>query len=640
MRSAGIAVLAACAACTPAVPGVPIAPAPHRAILASFDALNEQRLRTTLPDSATPAFHRLFAGGSCAEYARPAWPSKTAPSHASIWTGVYGDSNGVTVNSVPVLPRNAHRITERISGYSPEALRAEPIWITAALAGRRVVAHHATQSPEAPGYPLADARAPAPTAAHARAARALALPTLAVVHGYGQPVEPDRVLTQDSVRVHQAHGWRNLERLRSGRPPLEIAWVVAGDSVFGLFTGDSAYRQLWVATARDAGRAVPVLSASADRTPPGGRELARFYSAPIPIPARGAVLHLRVRLFELSSDGQRFLLFMPALVAVAANSSEVAASYEAAVAGWTGNGAGALLDQGAFGRTVQLGGSGEAEWRYLETIENLTQAFIRGSDWAWHDRHADLLVDYLPVIDEADHRWLGYVDPSVPDVPASVRQAAQQFRIRAWRLADLRLGRLMALTDETPDARLLATGDHGMRPTWRVFRPNAALKDAGLLAVDSSGEVDAAHTQAIAPDGQFVMLNRVSWRDGLVTPDEEHRVLDRIGAALLAVRGPDGQPVVTRIWRVTAHDSLGRGGPSGGDIYYEVAPGYALSGSAAGPAAGPNRIGADHGYPSVSPDMRTVLCGWGPGVAPGRTGPARTSDAHDMVLRWLGVPVR
>jgi hypothetical protein len=325
---------------------------------------------------------------------------------------------------------------------------------------------------------------------------------------------------------------------------------------------------------------------------------------------------------------------------VAANFPETASAYEAAVQGWTGNGAQDLLDDGAFGPTVQHGGSGEAEWRYLETIENLTRAFIRGSDWAWHDRHAELLVDYLPVIDEADHRWLGYVDPSVPNVPDSVRQAAQQFRIRAWRLADLRLGRLMALTDETPDARLLVTGDHGMRPTWRVFRPNAALRDAGLLAVDSSGEVDAAHTQAIAPDGQFVMLNRGSWRDGMVTPDEERGVLDRIEAALRAVRGPDGQPVVTRIWRVTAHDSLGRGGPSGGDIYYEVAPGYALSGSAAGPAAGPNRIGADHGYPSVSPDMRTVLCRWGPGVTPDRTGPARTIDAHDMVLGWLGLPVR
>jgi hypothetical protein len=325
------------------------------------------------------------------------------------------------------------------------------------------------------------------------------------------------------------------------------------------------------------------------------------------------------------------------LVAVAANSPEAASAYEAAVQGWTGNGAQDLLDDGAFGLTVQHGGSGEAEWRYLETMENVTRAFMQGSDWAWRAKRADLLVDYLPIIDEADHRWLGYVDPSVPGVAAPVRRAAQQFRIRAWRLADLRLARLMDLVEQSGGARLYVTGDHGMRPTWRVFRPNAVLRDAGLLSADSSGQVDAAHTEAIAPDGLFVMLNRVAWKDGTVRSGDEPAVLDRIEAALKAVRGPDGAPVVTRVWRVTSPDSLGRGGPLGGDVYFEVAAGYALSGSAVGPAAADARIGADHGYPSISPDMYTVLCNWGPAVEPGRTGAARTTDARGLVLRWLGV---
>lgn len=635
MRRVALAALAVCAACASAAPGPAPAPSGHRAILASFDALNEQRLRTTLPDSATPAFHELFAGGSCAEYARPAWPSKTSPSHASIWTGVYGDSNGVVVNSEPVLPRSSHRITERISGYSPAVLRAEPIWITAALAGRRVVAHHATQSPEAPGYPQADASAPVPLTARTRASAALALPSLAVVHGYGLSIEPDRVLTQDSVTPHQAVGWRHLPP--SGVPPLEIAWVVAGDSLFGVLTGDSVYRELRVASVRDAANAVPVMAVPADRTSPGGRELARFFSAPLPVVVQGAIRHLRFRLFALSPDGRRFLLFTPALVAVAANSPEAASAYEAAVQGWTGNGAQDLLDDGAFGLTVQHGGSGEAEWRYLETMENVTRAFMQGSDWAWRAKRADLLVDYLPIIDEADHRWLGYVDPSVPGVAVPVRQAAQQFRLRAWRLADLRLARLMDLVERSGGARLYVTGDHGMRPTWRVFRPNAVLRDAGLLSADSGGQVDAARTEAIAPDGLFVMLNRVAWKDGTVRPGDEPAVLDRIEAALKAVRGPDGAPVVTRVWRVSGPDSLGRGGPLGGDVYFEVAAGYALSGSAVGPVAADARIGADHGYPSISPDMVTVLCSWGPAVEPGRTGVARTTDARGLVLRWLGV---
>lgn len=637
MRAVVLLALAAAISCAPA-PGAPPAPAAHRAILASFDALNEQRLRSSLPGSATPAFHRLFAGGSCALYARGAWPSKTSASHASIWTGVYGDSNGITVNTEPVLPRDSHRITDRVSGYLPSPLRAEPIWITAALAGRRVVALHATQSPGAPGYPVVDASSPQPVVARARAAQALALSRLDVLNGYGASVEPDRILTQDSMAPHPARGWTRLPPSRL--PPLEIGWTVAGDSVFGLLTGDSGYHEIRVALTRDGAAAVSAVAAPADRTSPVGRALARYFSAPLALQVDGRVLHLRVRLFELSPDGRRFMLFMPAVTAVAANRTEVAAAYEAAVTGWNGNGAQTLMDHDRFGPAVQDGGSGEAEWRYLETMENVTRGFIGGSEWGWHTRRAELLVAYFPLIDEADHRWLGYTDPAVPGVPAAVRDAAEQFRIRAWQLADLRLAGLMKLAGESSNDRLYVTGDHGMRPTWRMFRPNAALRDAGLLVLDSAGAVDPTRTVAVAPDGQFVMLNRVAWRDGIVAPDDEHSALDRIVAALQAVRGPDHAPVVTQIWRVTGHDSLGRGGPVGGDIYYEVAPGYALSGSVAGPAAGPARIGADHGYPSTDAGMHTVLCGWGPGEPAVRRGPARTTDARGLVLDWLGAGPR
>ena len=89
---------------------------------------------------------------------------------------------------------------------------------------------------------------------------------------------------------------------------------------------------------------------------------------------------------------------------------------------------------------------------------------------------------------------------------------------------------------------------------------------------------------------------------------------------------------MTRVWRVTEPDSLGRGGPVGGELYYETAPGYFWSRGLDGPAAGPGRVGADHGYPSISPDMYTVLCAWGPTVPAARVGPGRTVDA----VKWTG----
>jgi hypothetical protein len=628
--------LLALAACRTAPTSSP-APQAHRAILASFDAMNERRMLETVPDSAVPHFRRLFAEGACADRTLPAWPSKTAASHASLWTGVYGDSNGITANWVPLLPSELHRITDGISGYRATQLRAEPIWITAALAGRRVVAHQTTQSPEAPGYPVADTGAPEATVARERAARALALPTLTVINGYDEHLLPDRVLTADSIRPGRPAAWTHLERLSSRLPPREIAFQVGEDSLFGLFLGDSVYSRLAIATTRDGAEAVVVPAAPADRSSPVNRPLARYYSPGIPVRVQGHAVRVRVRLFDLGADGSRFLLFMPALSALHTNQEPLRAAYDAATDGWVGNGPGTLYDHGAFGPTLANGGSGEAEWRYLDGVENMTRSFIAGSNWAWTARHADLQADYYPGIDEADHRWLGFASPVTPGVNPRVREGIQPFRARAWQLADLRLAALMELVAHDTHSRLWVVGDHGMRPLWRVFHPNAALRAAGLLAVGDSGRVDATRTRAVAVDGLFVMLNRTRWRDGTVTPDEAGAVLDSVEQVLRSVRGLDGEPVVTRIWRVTPGDSLGRGGPAGGDLYFGVALGYDLDGRNTGSVVEAATVHGNHGFPSIDPDMATVLCGWGEGVVAGRQGVRRTIDARGDVLDWLGV---
>ena len=627
---------AALTACHTTAPPRPV-PLAHRALLASFDAMNERRMLETVPAWATPHFRQLFATGSCADRALPAWPSKTAASHASLWTGVYGDSNGIIANRVPVLPSQAHRITESATGFRATQLRAEPIWITAALAGRRVVAHQTTQSPEAPGYPPADVSGPGASDARARAERALALPTLAAINGYDEHLLPDRALTADSVRPHPMGPWVKVEALGSRLPPREIAWQVGEDSLFGLFLGDSTYNRLAVAPARDGSRAMVVPVMPADRSSPVDRPLARYYSRGIPVHVRGHVVRVRVRLFELSPDASQFLIFMPALSALHANHADLREAYDSVTDGWVGNGPGELYDHGMLGPRLVDGGSGEAEWRYLDALENVTRAFMAGSAWSWTARHAELQADYYPGIDEADHRWLGFASEGVPGVSAELRRAVEPIRARAWQLADLRLGALMALVARDATARLWLAGDHGMRPLWRVFHPNVALREAGLLAVDDSGRVDAGRTRALAWDGLFIMLNRTRWRDGIVTPEQAAAVLDSVEHVLRTVRGPDGRPVVTQVWRVGPGDSLGRGGPAGGDLYFGVAPGYDLDARISGPVIGPSSIHGNHGFPSTDPDMATVLCAWGTGVHAGRTGIRRTIDVRRAVLGWLGV---
>jgi hypothetical protein len=632
--------LAGCGAPSASAPPNGAAPdaGSRRAILVSFDALNERRALETVPPEAIPAFRTLFEQGSCAEYALPAWPSKTSASHAAIWTGAFGDVNGVAANWQPKLPRDRHRITDLGSGYSSSALRAEPIWITAALAGRRVVGHHPTQAPGAPGYPpVRGERSPADAIARAAAVSALADPRLLVLNGYNSDFAPDLALTAEDGVPQPATGWRNLSRLEPTVPPRAIAWAVGADSVFAVFYGRDRYTHVLVAPARDAAHGVVVAAAEVEQTDPRGRDLARHFSDPLVLATAAGRAYVRVRLFSLEPDGSDFLLFQPAIQIVEGNHPADAAAYAAAIGGWTGNGAQNLLWRGDLGTVIREGGDGTAELRYLETLEYTTRQFMRGSEWAWA-RGAELQLDYFPLIDETDHVWYGDVVPSSPAYRAESAALTQRMRARAWSLADLRLAALQRMVAADANAALFVTGDHGMRPTWRTFRPNVALAAAGLLAVDDSGRVDAARTRAVAPDGLYIMVNTTEWLDGMVPPDSAAAVLATADSAIRAVRGPDGEPVVTETWIVTVDDPLGRGGPVGGGLYFETAPGYDWSGAPVGDAAGEGRVGGQHGFPATSPDMYTVLCASSSAFPAERLPPARVTDAAASVAAWLGIP--
>ncbi|HEU4828190.1 MAG TPA: alkaline phosphatase family protein [Gemmatimonadales bacterium] len=638
-RAAVLALLAAACSTAP-VAHAPVPGTPHRrAILVSFDALNERRALETLPPGAIPAFRALFAEGACTEYAVPAWPSKTAASHASLWTGAYGDVNGISANWQPMLPRDRHAITEGASGYRSDALRAEPIWVTAALAGRRVVAHHPTQAPGVPGYAPENSREgdPGRAEAGAAAAHALAGPHATVFNGYNRLHGPDLAITERTAPPRPAIGWRNLERLGAMIPPKEIAWSVGGDSVFALIYGRGTYRSVLLSPTRDASNGVVASLAPVERGSARAHPLARHFSAALPLDVAAGRIHLRIRVFELTPDASRFLIFQPAPSVVESNRDAEAIAYADAIGGWVGNGAQDLLVDGGLGTTLLNGGDGTAELRYLESLELVTRQFMLGSEWSWA-RHPDLMLDYFPVADEVDHMWYGLVSRESPAYRAPLAGAIQAMRVRAWELVDLRLEGLQRLVATDSSAALFVSGDHGMRATWRIFRPNVALAAAGLLVTDDSGRVIASRTKAYAPDGLYVTVNTTEWLDGTVRPGEVGIVVARADSALRAVVGVDGAPVVIRTWHVRGADSLGRGGPVGGHLYFETAPGYVWSRGASGPAAEPGRSGADHGFPSISADMFTVFCAAGPAIRSRRLPAARTIDVAPTVSRWLGMP--
>ncbi|CAN5647551.1 hypothetical protein BH23GEM11_BH23GEM11_06360 [soil metagenome] len=653
----------ACAAGDPeAPPARP--PSADRAILVSIDALSERILRETLTTEEAPALYRVFDQGMCAEHAVSHFPSVTAASHAVLWTGAWGNVHGVTSNTMPLLPRDQHTVLETTNGFHYSTLSAEPLWITAGKAGVPVAGHHVTQAPGVPGYaPIDGSRTPEQEARRAESARILALPNVNVMNGYNRIVERQRVVTGADVEwlEPQAAGWSGLETLEHAGSAfplrafrLELAeggplhgLVIAGDPTAPREAGESGEsgessrypRVLLSLDAKVAGavtaRAAPLESESLDE----GRELARRFSGALEVPVEGGRLYVQVRLFEVAADGRDFVLYQPPLHVVEGNRDDLMLAYDRGIGGWTGNSGFFAYRTGALGPKLTDGGDGTAEARYLETAEHLLRQFNLGSEWLWRTHEPRLLMDYFPLSDAIDHELLGYMDPDGPGFSAGQAAAVRDFRARVWRLVDRRVAHLEQMANEA-GAALFVTGDHGMRASWNLFLPNLALLEAGLLFLDDEGSIDLSRTQAVSPNGYWITVNRTAYREGIVPPEEEARVVAAVRQALEGVRGADGGRVVTRTLTPETDPEFGIGGPTGGDVYWGTALGYRASSSIQG-SGGPVRettLTAGHGFAPDEPDMYTVFCALGGGFQAGRIPSVPTTVVAPTVAEWAGIP--
>jgi len=595
----------------------------RRAIFVSFDAMNQDRARRTVDPAAIPNLLAFFDQASCADGARPMWPSLTAASHAALWTGTYGNVNGVVANTMTPLPWADFSLTETQSGFDARQLESEPIWIAAARQGRRVVDHHGTQTGY-PGHWLPGGGRD--TAAMRRDSAAIASPELFMVNGYTGGSDP-RLLTSSRNPSHPAQGWTNV-----GPPDVEmweVSWTIGRDSVFALFRGGEAL----IGRTRDGATAVRVRMAPPEQAPLEGRPLARYFSDPLWFPEPGGRRSgVYFRLWRLDPDGG-YELYQSGRNANWTNQPQVIAGYESFVGGFVGNSAWTIMRDA--GPPIERGGDGSAELKYLETAELETRQMMRGSEWAWKIRNPDLQVEYFSLADDLDHSWFGFVAGTVPGVSAETARKINLMRSRGWALVDRRLAGLRELARGS-NALLVVSGDHGMRAIWWLFYPNTVLRNAGLLAVDGNGRIDLSRTRAVA-NPYFITVNRTGRKAGTVPPGQVDRVVDSVIAALRGARGPDGTPIVTEIRRPEPNDTLGIGGPAGGDVYFGLAPGYYYSAAITDSVSTGRTPAGNHGFPSIDPDMRTVLCAIGPGVGGQRLPTARVIDAAPTVSAWLGM---
>ncbi|HZI19412.1 MAG TPA: alkaline phosphatase family protein [Pyrinomonadaceae bacterium] len=601
----------------------------RRVVIVSWDGAADWVLDRLLAEDKLPHLARLVRRGVRAEWSTPNFPSKTAPGHAAVWTGAFGDVSGVVANSVPRLPRESHTLLESRSGYSSEALLAEPIYVTAAKAGRRVVALSGTQV-----FPFGP---------HLAALRAAGVPAERFVafSGFESQIERERVWGAKDLRP--ATGWAGAPRHDGDAGgPRELTLTI-GETALSLFVFDDPadpVRGLDTVLVRRGAKADAAAPSFRLKPAEASRDLAH-YSPPVRVTKGELFANLYLRLFELAPDGSRLALYQRAANAVPGTvSRREAEQYLEAYGGFHGDPFWGYAD-GRLGPPLWEGGDGTAERRALELVRLDTEFLKRGTRYAFRRWSPELLTHYTPNSDSAGHIWVGILDPASPAHDPALAARLWPFYEEVFRIQDEWLGEIVRLAG--PGAVVCLVSDHGMEGVNKFISVDAVLGRAGLLGVDAEGRVELARTKATGGSDFFVRLNGTEWKGGIVPPSEREEVLRRAAESLLALVDPEtGRHVITKVFRPEETAGLGIGGPAGGDLYFDTAPGYMPSSRYVADIFSPGRRGAgngEHGFYPHRAKMKAVFFMAGPGVRRNVIIPGvRQIDIAPTLSRLLGIP--
>jgi predicted AlkP superfamily phosphohydrolase/phosphomutase len=263
----------------------------------------------------------------------------------------------------------------------------------------------------------------------------------------------------------------------------------------------------------------------------------------------------------------------------------------------------------------------------------------------WRTRSPDLLVMVDIAPDRLHHAFLAEMDPEHPRYAShgSFSDVGERF----YRRLDAELGALLDLADE--DTAVLVVSDHGALPLTGCFLINQWLVEQGLLVLRAPCAtaralkpelVDWSRTRVWAEGGYYarVFVNvRGREPDGCVDPVEVDPLLHRLRSAVLALRGPAGEPWVNSAERPR-------------DLYREVrgdAPDLLVTLDALRVRALPT-VGAvslyasedDRGPDAANHAMHGIFVAGGAGIVPrGDLGELAIQDVGVTALGVLGVPV-
>lgn len=579
--------------------------APPKLVSIVWDGAADWVIDDMLERGDLPNVARLKAQGMWAESVIPAWPSKTAVGHASLFTGCWPDQHGVTNNSVGLLPRSEHTLAESRRGFDSRSLLAEPVWVTAVKQGRTVAALSAALSFPPDRYVEAIRQA----GADAR--------KFIEFSGFEKDWAPGRMVTFEP-------GKRTSEFDVAGR---KFKVTLIDDPAVPTQGLDTALIESEGQEAR-----LNALEPNME---------ARGWSPPFKVVKENSAANVYFRLWDLSADGTSVTLYQRKVSPLyGTQDAKETERYVDAYGGFHDDPF-FPYERGAFGVPLFKGGDGTAERRCLELVAQDCQFLKRGFAYAWKRWRPDVTFHYTPMSDSAGHVWVGFLDDALPNHDRALAAKLWPFYRKVYQLQDDWLGFVLETVGSQTVVALLS--DHGMAGAHSYAYVNTALEQAGLLVRNDRGQIDWTKTKAAVPTWSdfFVVVNSTDRKGGIVAPSDVDAVVDAAAEALLQFKDDSGKHLVTGVFRPRDSASLGLGGPAGGDLYFELAEGYypsnRLNAKATSPygEAGPGGV---HGYFPYRRKMGAIFYASGGKLPKGRALPIiRHIDVFPTLFKAIGL---
>jgi predicted AlkP superfamily pyrophosphatase or phosphodiesterase len=583
-----------------AAPPPPPSP-PRRVVLLSLDGADADTLHRLYAEGALTAggFARFFREGQVADRLVPVDPTLTSTNHISLATGYTAERTGIVSN---LFHPAGSPFLELKSGFAAE-IGTETLWEAARRQGRRVAV--AT-------WPGVDGAGPRRRADW----------------GMFYSEEPDRrsdLVTVESGLWEEADDVAEAQKITSHSPVLRIL-VQAGSG-----GGRSQSFDLLAVDSTNDGK---VDYDSLAVIPPGGKDAVALKTGEwkdlpcqLAVPdgaPRNAVCP--VKLLAIAPDLDTTRIYFGAVYPLRAYPDDFAAALASQGLVWPGPPDDRRLSDTWAGKPgIDLATWSEQSDRFARFFGDTLVAAAQRPGW-------DLLMSYIPVIDEAGHQ-LELTDPRQAGYSDERRDALAAARRHVWQSVDRELARLLATVDLQTTVVALVS-DHGMSPVHTQVDANVLLREKGLLAADARGKIVADGTLAQAVgSGGVIHVYLAPGHEDLAPTLRELFAGWRVGAA------PGEAPVERVLTRQeAAAPEVGLASPNSGDLILFLNEGY-MSGNGLreGKAAFPSTALGMHGYLNTHPDLHGIYMVLGAGIAAGNAGTVRNPEVAGRVAGWLGI---